>query len=174
MTDQKFREDILERDSYSCQYCGKEHPEGIGLEVHHIHRRVDGGEDDEENAVTLCKPHHSILHSLSEGEKRPLSALEEHDVPTEIPRIRGLDDPANLMVMEVLKKSKDVEGEPWGIATPRRIQLETGLKKQRADASLQSLVDAGWVEKPTVDGEDVQGLYKFVADPREEMGDVDG
>lgn len=169
----ELREDVLERDSHSCQYCGKHQPDGVGLEVHHIHRHVDGGPDEEENAVTLCEPHHSILHSLGEGETRPLSLLEEHDVPTEIPRIRGLDDPANLMVMDVLKESKDKEGEPWGLATPLRIQLETGLTKQRVNDALGSLVDAGWVEQPEVDGEDVHGIYKFVADPREEV-DRDG
>ena len=53
------REAILNRDNYTCQICGKTH---IRLEVHHIVFRSQGGTDDENNLITLCKECHSAIH----------------------------------------------------------------------------------------------------------------
>jgi len=70
-------------------------------------------------------------------------------------------------VLSVFKRGRD-EGGPWGYANPHRIRLETDLRKQRVNEALSSLVDAGWLERVYVDEEKVRGLYRFVADPREE------
>ena len=53
------REAILNRDSYTCQICGKKHTR---LEVHHIIFRSQGGTDDENNLITLCEDCHSGAH----------------------------------------------------------------------------------------------------------------
>ena len=53
------REAILHRDNYTCQICGKKH---VRLEVHHIIYRSQGGTDDENNLITLCKDCHSDVH----------------------------------------------------------------------------------------------------------------
>lgn len=47
---------ILERDHYRCQApeCSRQR----NLEVHHIHYRSHGGDDDEDNLITLCAWHH--------------------------------------------------------------------------------------------------------------------
>jgi 5-methylcytosine-specific restriction endonuclease McrA len=45
------RFDILERDSYTCRFCGKRAPE-TELEVDHIMPRSKGGSDDASNLVT--------------------------------------------------------------------------------------------------------------------------
>ena len=54
------RESILHRDNYTCQCCGKKN---CRLEVHHIKFRRDGGTDDEENLITLCKECHDGVHA---------------------------------------------------------------------------------------------------------------
>ena len=53
------RSAILHRDSYTCQCCGKKN---CRLEVHHIKFRRDGGTDNEENLITLCKECHDGVH----------------------------------------------------------------------------------------------------------------
>ena len=54
------RSAILHRDDYTCQCCGKKN---CRLEVHHIKFRRDGGTDDEENLITLCKGCHDGVHA---------------------------------------------------------------------------------------------------------------
>jgi len=54
------REAILHRDNYTCQCCGKKN---CRLEVHHIKFKSDGGTDDEENLITLCKECHDGVHA---------------------------------------------------------------------------------------------------------------
>lgn len=51
---------ILHRDNYTCQCCGKKN---CRLEVHHIRFRSNGGTDDEENLITLCKECHDGIHA---------------------------------------------------------------------------------------------------------------
>jgi hypothetical protein len=45
---------ILERDSFTCRFCGKRAPE-TELEVDHIFPRSKGGTDDTSNLVTACR-----------------------------------------------------------------------------------------------------------------------
>ena len=54
------REAVLHRDNYTCQCCGKKN---CRLEVHHIVFRSNGGTDDEENLITLCKECHDGVHA---------------------------------------------------------------------------------------------------------------
>lgn len=54
------REAIRHRDNYTCQCCGKKN---CRLEVHHIKFRRDGGTDDEDNLITLCKECHDGVHA---------------------------------------------------------------------------------------------------------------
>lgn len=48
------RFDILERDSFTCRFCGKRAPE-TELEVDHVMPRAKGGSDDTSNLVTACR-----------------------------------------------------------------------------------------------------------------------
>ena len=52
---------ILDRDNYSCQHC-KGVSKDSKLEVHHIIFRSNGGSDEHENLITLCKTCHDKLH----------------------------------------------------------------------------------------------------------------
>ena len=54
------RSAILHRDNYTCQCCGKKN---CRLEVHHIKFKSNGGTDDEENLITLCKECHDGIHN---------------------------------------------------------------------------------------------------------------
>ena len=50
----KQRFEILLRDNFTCQYCGKKAPEAK-LEVDHIIPRNQGGSDYSENLITACR-----------------------------------------------------------------------------------------------------------------------
>lgn len=53
---------VLTRDNYSCQHCNGKSKDSR-LEVHHIIFRSNGGSDEQENLITLCKMCHDNLHS---------------------------------------------------------------------------------------------------------------
>lgn len=53
---------VLDRDSYTCQNC-KGKTKDSRLEVHHIVFRSNGGSDEPENLMTLCKTCHDKVHS---------------------------------------------------------------------------------------------------------------
>lgn len=50
----RMRFEILKRDGYTCQYCGRKPPE-IVLELDHIKPRSAGGEDVPENLIVACR-----------------------------------------------------------------------------------------------------------------------
>jgi len=50
----RFRIKILERDNFTCQYCGRKPPE-VQLEIDHIHPKSKGGVDKEHNLRTSCR-----------------------------------------------------------------------------------------------------------------------
>ena len=51
----KLRFEILERDNFTCQYCGRNPKEdGIKLEVDHINPKSKGGKNEKENLITAC------------------------------------------------------------------------------------------------------------------------
>jgi len=49
----KLRWAILERDKFTCQYCGQMAP-NVKLEVDHIIPLTQGGTDDPKNLITSC------------------------------------------------------------------------------------------------------------------------
>lgn len=52
---------VLDRDNHTCQYC-KGKSKDSKLEVHHIIFRRNGGSDEPENLICLCKTCHDQLH----------------------------------------------------------------------------------------------------------------
>lgn len=50
----KTRFEIFKRDSFTCQYCGKQPPEVV-LVIDHINPVKEGGDNDELNLVTACE-----------------------------------------------------------------------------------------------------------------------
>lgn len=66
---ENLRQDVLARDGYECRFCGMtdtQHSEvnGAGLDVHHIIPREDGGKDEVDNLVALCKSCHNTMETL--------------------------------------------------------------------------------------------------------------
>ena len=53
---------IRNRDNYTCQYC-KNKRKDSNLDVHHIVFRSNGGSDEPENLITLCRTCHDALHA---------------------------------------------------------------------------------------------------------------
>jgi len=51
----KLRFEILKRDNFTCQYCGRNVKEdGIKLHLDHIFPKSKGGKDEEHNLITSC------------------------------------------------------------------------------------------------------------------------
>ena len=54
-----LRRKILERDGWRCRACGST----AGLEVHHIQRRSQLGDDSDGNLITLRSDCHQAVHT---------------------------------------------------------------------------------------------------------------
>ena len=50
----KLRFEILARDNFACQYCGRTSAK-VELQIDHIHPRAKGGTNNKENLITACK-----------------------------------------------------------------------------------------------------------------------
>ena len=55
---ESLRQLVLRRDGWRCQSCGTM----SNLEVHHKEFRSHGGDDSEENFITLCSSCHASVH----------------------------------------------------------------------------------------------------------------
>lgn len=55
-----LRQRVLRRDGWRCQSCGAM----TNLEVHHQEFKSHGGEDSEENLITLCFACHRARHGV--------------------------------------------------------------------------------------------------------------
>jgi hypothetical protein len=61
------RREVLSRDGYKCRKCGWHHEKWNSsdprhLEAHHVRQHVEGGENTEENLLTLCNVCHDKVH----------------------------------------------------------------------------------------------------------------
>jgi hypothetical protein len=64
---EKKKRRIRSRDDYTCQRCDhKSGPhagdDGRVLQVHHIRRKSEGGSNEDDNLITLCRPCHTVQH----------------------------------------------------------------------------------------------------------------
>ncbi len=50
----ELREEIAERDNYTCQICGRYMPDGFGLQIDHIIPVSKGGKTVRSNLQVLC------------------------------------------------------------------------------------------------------------------------
>ncbi len=67
-----IKEKVLSRDNFTCQKCGFHDPQSEEIEVHHIDMRVNGGENDISNLITLCSICHHYAPDQVEEFKRYL------------------------------------------------------------------------------------------------------
>lgn len=56
--DSELKYQVLERDNYTCRYCGACN----NLHIHHIVYRSHGGTNDPANLITLCWRCHGDIH----------------------------------------------------------------------------------------------------------------
>jgi ATP-dependent DNA helicase RecQ len=59
---EKLRQQVLRRDGWRCQSCGRM----ANLEIHHREFRSHSGRDAEENLITLCSQCHSWVHGRTQ------------------------------------------------------------------------------------------------------------
>ena len=57
MISRNLRHLVFERDSYTCTLCN-----AAASDLHHVRSRGQGGRDNEQNLVSLCRMHHDLLH----------------------------------------------------------------------------------------------------------------
>lgn len=53
-----LRDDVLERDNFSCRICQTKK----SLEIHHIRHWSKGGDHNPQNLITLCNNCHNTVH----------------------------------------------------------------------------------------------------------------
>jgi DNA-binding IclR family transcriptional regulator len=63
-------------------------------------------------------------------------------------------------ILDVITEGRS-QDDPWGRVNPLYLRERTGMNKQQVNYALNQLRAAGWVQKVT------DGLYEFVADPRD-------
>ena len=51
--------EILRRDGFTCQLCGSYRR----LQIHHVQPRSKGGDNSEQNLLTLCSDCHGDVHA---------------------------------------------------------------------------------------------------------------
>lgn len=85
-----LRYEILERDNFTCQKCGRSAP-SVKLEVHHIIPIEEGGTDDPSNLITLCwacHHGHTALRVRRRLEK-VVSSPADLETPTRPPTLKS-------------------------------------------------------------------------------------
>jgi hypothetical protein len=115
---------ILERDHYTCVYCGRRPPE-VGLEVDHVLPRSYGGQDDATNLVTACR-------ECNNGKRAGLISLPEGVNPAAIPT-RLQRSVRHLQAIEAAWRPKYTRREliwPVGIGQHRGWPLPDGAWDQ--------------------------------------------
>jgi 5-methylcytosine-specific restriction endonuclease McrA len=68
---------ILQRDGFTCLYCGAKAPY-VELQVDHVIAKVNGGTDDPSNLVTTCRDCNAGKGSLSIGTKAPQVVAQDN------------------------------------------------------------------------------------------------
>lgn len=129
---------VLNRDNYTCQFC-KGKTKDSRLHVHHIIFRSNGGSDEHENLITLCKTCHDRLHN---GEiKLKLNGKKKGQLKHATQM--------NIIRQQLLKLVPEAE-ETFGFITKEHRQL-MGLPKEHyydavVIACLNNIEDIGLID----------------------------
>lgn len=113
---------VLVRDDYTCQHC-KGKSKDDRLEVHHIQFKSEGGSNEEENLITLCKSCHNKVHQKSIVLKLKGKKKGNLHHATQMNSIR----------VQLLKTLPDAQ-ETFGFITKEHRQLHTSEKEHYLDA----------------------------------------
>jgi len=129
-----LRWEVLKRDAFTCQYCGRSAPE-VKLEVGHITPVSEGGKDTKENLVTAC-------YSCNRGR----SALSLRD--RYIIRARKIKVGKRGQFVEHFSRRNQIlnliENKPL---KTEAIMEALDIKRSNADVTLKRLKDGDWITK---------------------------
>lgn len=102
----KLRYQVLERDNFTCQYCGKGAPDVL-LEVDHKVSIADGGSNDLENLITSCgacnRGKSGLRQALLLNKARGLIKTHTRKKPSEVRQLLK-EYPNGLTVKEIKEK----------------------------------------------------------------------
>ncbi len=126
-----LRWQILERDDFTCQYCGQSAPD-TRLEVDHKIPASDGGTDDPDNLVTACS-------ACNQGKNAFILSYKLKKARAN----RALLNPVERTTAKILKLLYESEN---GL-TRREIFLKLDLKLNTVKKSLYRLRVRGFISK---------------------------
>lgn len=103
---------ILERDNFTCQYCGRGAPE-VKLEVDHIIAHSQGGKDESTNLVTACRA--CNLHK-SDKDIKPLTEPKRIQLPKQkTESYKGKCIKMSEETWELFKEKRRKSGKSWNL-----------------------------------------------------------
>lgn len=120
----RVRFEVFKRDSFTCQYCGRQPPEVV-LHVDHIQPVASGGGNDRDNLITSCR---DCNLGKSDGLLCAVSPRPD----------------ANMMLAEAAQEMAETVSYREMLA--RRSELERGLVSDLQDLFVQ-ISDADWMPK---------------------------
>lgn len=133
---------IFQRDSFTCQYCGRRPPE-VMLQVDHIVPSSKGGSDAATNLITSCFDCNSgksdisleaVPDSLIEIQTRRIEALEQATALQKLERRY-----AKLIDEQVLRIEAEFLQSNYRFKPPERRSLRMFLQKLGYDAILDAM-----------------------------------
>ena len=129
-----LRWEVLKRDAFTCQYCGRSAPD-VKLEVDHVVPVSEGGEDTKENLVTAC-------YSCNRGR----SALSLRD--RYITRARKVKVGKRGQFVEHFSRHNQIlnliGNKPLHT---KEIMEALSMTRSNADVTLKQLKDGDWISK---------------------------
>lgn len=78
--DDTTKNNVLQRDKFTCQKCGFQDKKDEEIEIHHINSKVYGGSDSPDNLVVLCSICHHHAPDSREDFERYLNEKIDHRV----------------------------------------------------------------------------------------------
>lgn len=130
---------VLSRDNYTCQHC-KGKSKDSKLEVHHIIFRSQGGSDEENNLIVLCKTCHDKLHKGKIDIKKKGStkstlkhATQMNSIRTQLLRMVKCEETFGFVTKDnrqLLGLSKDHYNDAIAIASLNNDYLDVTFKNK--------------------------------------------
>lgn len=131
----KLRWQILERDNFACQYCGKTAPD-VMLEVDHRISLADGGDNSPENLVASCTACNRGKSGLRQSLLLSVARAKAHSIQHR--------DPTSYQSAKVLDY---LQANPKGITVPA-LCLHLNIGDNRARVILSKLKRRNKVHNP--------------------------
>jgi len=127
-----LRWEVLKRDAFTCQYCGRSAPE-VKLEVDHITPVSEGGKDTKENLVAAC-------YSCNRG-RSALSLRDKY-----IKHTGGFVEKVSrqIQVLDLIKLSPLTTSEIMGVLNMKRGNADMTLKRLKEKGRIIRLGNGKW------------------------------